>query len=183
MLSIRATMAIAQMNLNSSVRKPHSSNHALDLASYIINSQAQAGRPTTGLDLQKLLYFAQGWHLAEHGSSLFIEPFQAWKQGPVVPSVYSVFSALDNQAIPIDHRGIRSRDGQPEALSIPIIERVLHVYGVYSTSTLAVITQLPDGPWRQVWEAGKDANDEIPLEAIQRYFLKIKSQESESHGE
>jgi uncharacterized phage-associated protein len=36
----------------------------------------------------KLLYYAQGHHLAERGAPLFDDEIQAWSHGPVVQDVY-----------------------------------------------------------------------------------------------
>ncbi|MBQ1164076.1 DUF4065 domain-containing protein, partial [Streptomyces sp. A73] len=38
--------------------------------------------------LQKLCYFAYGYHLAWEGRPLFREPFEAWANGPVVYDLY-----------------------------------------------------------------------------------------------
>jgi hypothetical protein len=40
------------------------------------------------LKIQKLLYFAQGWHLAFFSCPLFEDPIEAWRHGPVVNSIY-----------------------------------------------------------------------------------------------
>lgn len=45
----------------------------------------------SNLKLQKLLYYAQGWHLALYDEPLFGEALEAWIHGPVVPSVYFHF--------------------------------------------------------------------------------------------
>lgn len=42
----------------------------------------------TQMKLQKLVFFAHGLHLAKHDAPLIKERFQAWKFGPVVPSIY-----------------------------------------------------------------------------------------------
>ena len=39
-------------------------------------------------ELQKLLYLAQGFHLAQSGEALFQEDFQAWKHGPVNSGIF-----------------------------------------------------------------------------------------------
>ncbi|WP_336214869.1 Panacea domain-containing protein [Nonomuraea sp. LPB2021202275-12-8] len=40
------------------------------------------------MKLQKLLYYAQGHHLATFGQPLFNDTIMAWDMGPVVPSVW-----------------------------------------------------------------------------------------------
>ena len=38
----------------------------------------------TAKKLEKLVYYAQAWHLARHQRPLFPETIEAWAQGPVV---------------------------------------------------------------------------------------------------
>lgn len=45
----------------------------------------------TNLKLQKLLYFAWIKYFEKTGKPLFDDEFEAWKYGPVVPSVYYDF--------------------------------------------------------------------------------------------
>ena len=45
----------------------------------------------SNLKLQKLLYYAQAWHLALYGEPLFRDRIEAWVHGPVVPPVFGAF--------------------------------------------------------------------------------------------
>lgn len=56
----------------------------------------------TNLKLQKLLYYAQGWHLGLYGAPLFREPLQAWIRGPVVPVVYDEFKRFGSKPIQLE---------------------------------------------------------------------------------
>lgn len=69
---------------------PRKKPTALHVAQYFI-SQSKISSPyaVTNLKLQKLLYYAQGFHLAVYGEPLFEEEIQAWAHGPVIPSVYN----------------------------------------------------------------------------------------------
>jgi uncharacterized phage-associated protein len=42
----------------------------------------------SNLKLQKLVYYAQAWHLGIAEKEIFQEDFQAWVHGPVLPSLY-----------------------------------------------------------------------------------------------
>lgn len=53
----------------------------------------------TPMKLLKLVYIAHGWHLAVSGLPLFPEPVQAWKYGPVVPSLFHEFKVFGGQPI------------------------------------------------------------------------------------
>lgn len=46
------------------------------------------GRSFSNLQIQKLLYLGQMFHMGEHGVPMFDDDFEAWKLGPVIPSVY-----------------------------------------------------------------------------------------------
>ncbi|MGO9794311.1 MAG: Panacea domain-containing protein [Solirubrobacteraceae bacterium] len=41
------------------------------------------------MKLQKLVYYAQAWHLALHDKPLFREAIEAWANGPVVRELYN----------------------------------------------------------------------------------------------
>lgn len=58
--------------------------------------------PLNPLRVQKLLYFAEAWSLEILDRSLFQEPIQAWKFGPVVPSVYHEYKPLERSTIPFE---------------------------------------------------------------------------------
>ena len=53
----------------------------------------------TPLKLQKLIYFAHGWHLAIRDQPLIDELVEAWEYGPVIPNVYHEFKVFGNQPI------------------------------------------------------------------------------------
>ena len=78
---------------------------ALDIAKKLIfkaqNDEPNGGERLTNLKLQKLLYYQQGYHLAAFGTPLFSEDVESWMYGPVVPSVYDVYSAYGSSALPV----------------------------------------------------------------------------------
>lgn len=52
----------------------------------------------TNLKLNKLIYIAYGWALAL-GTKLFDEPIQAWRFGPVIPTIYYEFKCFGGEKI------------------------------------------------------------------------------------
>jgi uncharacterized phage-associated protein len=67
---------------------------AIDVAEYFIWLCNDSGSFITNLKLQKVLYYAQGWHLALKGKPLFDEDFQAWVHGPAIPYVYGTYKTF-----------------------------------------------------------------------------------------
>ncbi|MDR1313648.1 MAG: DUF4065 domain-containing protein [Deltaproteobacteria bacterium] len=63
-------------------------NSAIAVANWFIGKNREEPSGLTHLKLQKMLYFAQGWHLAYFNVPLFEDPIEAWKYGPVIRSVY-----------------------------------------------------------------------------------------------
>jgi uncharacterized phage-associated protein len=56
---------------------------ACSVAKYFVSLvDEEAGDSISNLKLQKLLYYAQGAHLALHNTPLFPEAIEAWTRGP-----------------------------------------------------------------------------------------------------
>lgn len=72
---------------------------ANELSDYIVDMCLSEGHPISNLQLQKILYFCQLEYLRETDSFLFDDDFQAWKYGPVIPSVYRKYSIWGGKKI------------------------------------------------------------------------------------
>src|SRR5437016_1983852 len=59
------------------------------IADYFIALSNESQSPITNLKLQKLVYYAQAWHLAILKKALINEDFQSWAHGPVIPQLYN----------------------------------------------------------------------------------------------
>lgn len=77
-----------------------------DIADYFVWLANETGSFISNLKLQKLVYYAQAWHIALYNESLFEEDFQAWVHGPVIPSLYQKYKSFGWQPI--------SKDANPE---------------------------------------------------------------------
>lgn len=134
------------------------------IANYLIwraNSDEELGENISNLKLQKLLYYAQGFHLALNGAPLFDEPIEAWLHGPVVRSIYLLYNSYGAQAIPTP------QDFDPDAIdseTVEIIEEAYSVYGQYSAWGLRNLTH-EEAPWKDT-----PLNGVISQEAMRRYF-------------
>ena len=123
--------------------------------------------PVDAMKLQKLLYYAQGWHLAITGQPLFTDSIEAWRDGPVVPVVYS------------GHRGRRKvsswPSGNPAALdkdSVQLLDLVCASYGELSGDDLSKLTHSED-PWLQARRGLREdepGDELITYDAMRRYF-------------
>lgn len=140
---------------------PYSAQTIANFLIWRANSDEELGENISNLKLQKLLYYAQGFHLAIKGAPLFTDPIVAWRHGPVVRSIYSKYRGSGAAALPTPD------DFDPEAIDSEaqaVIEEAYGVYGQYSAWGLRNLTH-EEAPWRDT-----PADQEIPLEAMRRYF-------------
>lgn len=61
---------------------------ASNIADYFLYVANESGSYISNLKLQKLVFYAQAWHLAIYENPLFEEEFEAWVRGPVIPALY-----------------------------------------------------------------------------------------------
>ena len=115
----------------------------------------------TNLRLQKLLYFAQGWHLARYGRPLFDDDIEAWRLGPVVRSVYNEYKAYGKSGIDGD---LPDTDAFTED-EFSLLLDVAREYEKYGTSHLIDMTHVPGSPWAIAGE-----RNVIPMGLIRSHF-------------
>ncbi len=138
---------------------------AQTIANYLIwrvNSDEEYGEKITNLKMQKLLYYAQGFHLAWRGMQLFDESIEAWAHGPVVPDVY--YEYRDNGSRPIP----TPDDFDPESIDVEtqtVLEEVYSVYGQFSAWGLRNLTH-EEAPWKDT-----PRNGVISPDAMHEYFV------------
>lgn len=76
---------------------------AQDVAEYFIALAKHSGDTSvTNLKIQKLVYYAQAWYLANFDKPLFEEDFQAWVHGPVIPELYQQYKEFSYKPIDIN---------------------------------------------------------------------------------
>jgi uncharacterized phage-associated protein len=134
------------------------------------------------LKLQKLVYYAHGWHLGLSGLPLFVEPVQAWRYGPVIQSLRREFREFGSGPITRKARDIKVVNGSLEereyaltdATQIsPFLSRVWDQYGGYSAIQLTNMTHEPGTPWHQIathYQFKIPPGITIPNELIREYF-------------
>ncbi|MBP9773104.1 MAG: SocA family protein [Candidatus Peribacteraceae bacterium] len=148
---------------------------AEDIAVYFINlanqqviDESGATEGITNLKLQKILYFAQAAHLAVHEKPLFKEEIEAWKFGPVVPSIYKKYKQYTNKVIP-NSKVVLEFDEQ----LINFLNSIWEIYGKYSAAELVEITH-QHKPWKQAFFEGKGTTvieKAVMMSHYKGYFL------------
>ena len=161
------------------------------VANFFLDLAEERGVPLTPMKLQKLVYYAHGWHLGLTGEPLIQEDVEAWPYGPVVTSLYHEFKHHGNN--PIDTRatvtewptGSRSFNLREVAAALPddqntdyarrLLARVWDAYGQWTAVQLSNATHESGTPWDQVWQRYKSIgviprHTKIPNESIRSAF-------------
>lgn len=115
-----------------------------DVAKYFLAlTDEDAGDLISNLKLQKLVYYAQGFHLAIFNAPLFAEPIEAWTHGPVVPELYHEYKHHGSGPIPSPDNmdfSIYSKDTRE------LLNEVYSVFGQFSAWKLRSMTH-QEPPW------------------------------------
>lgn len=70
-----------------------------EIAKFFIAIANETGDVITNLKLQKLVYYAQAWFLANYKKPLLDKDFQAWVHGPVIPDLYHKYKKFGSEPI------------------------------------------------------------------------------------
>ena len=129
------------------------------------------------LKIQKLVYFAHGWHLGFDMGPLSSENARAWRWGPVFPKLYYAVRSWGNTPIgelivDLSGRGeVTTRRVPSSDNASKLIERVWEVYGDQTGLSLSHMTHVDDGPWKETRDDAPDAlSPVIPDSLICNYF-------------
>jgi uncharacterized phage-associated protein len=122
----------------------------------------------SNLKLQKLLYYAQGHHLARYERPLFTDDVQAWSHGPVVPEVYHEYKRFGSAPIVLpDDDPFTWEEVDPGTTEF--LSQVWNTYGGYSAGRLRNMTH-EEPPWQRNWHGDRERGSVIPAGDMGQYF-------------
>lgn len=169
---------------------------SLAVANELIEIAKRNGRPLTHMKLHKLLFFANGWNLAITDHPLINEEMQAWKFGPVAPSLYRELRRYGSAKI-TEPEGVYDFSGfnpfASDAISAPLtvprvpqedqfthqlLEKIWEVFGCYPAIQLTQMTHQEGTPWAQAIQ-GYDPNAipsglTVSNEVTKQYFKQLQ---------
>jgi uncharacterized phage-associated protein len=154
------------MNENSYAISPE------NLANFLLVECRERGDVITNLKLQKLLYYTQAWHLAIKGGPLFEEDFQAWVNGPVLPTQYQRFEKY--KCSPILENVESAKIDNPFIVSH--LMEIVDVFGVETDFILQMMTHL-ELPWqkaRKDFPIDKHSDEIISKDSMRRFYSSLR---------
>ena len=131
----------------------------------------KAGGAIEQMQLQKLLYYSQGWSIANDLGPIFSERIEAWVNGPVVPQLWE--QQRNNYLV----RTIPGADPQRISPShTALLEKIWQSYSKYTGVALSRLTHA-EPPWldaRRGLPEGMRSNREITQESMRNFFVSLK---------
>ena len=122
---------------------------------------------STPMHILKLVYLSHGWMLGNTGERLINEPVEAWRYGPVVPSIYHLYKSFRGDDIDVEPIDMSNKlSGYQNKL----IKVVNDAYREYSALSLSSITHQPGTPWHQTYNNGIGSGAIIPNKIIEKYY-------------
>lgn len=156
------------------------------VANYFLSKAEADGCSLCMLKLMKMVYIAQGWSLAILDRDILCEDVQAWKYGPVIPSLYHEFKHF--AANPIDVMAsffTLSIDDQEKVstnLRYPtisesetelalILDEIWSLYKDHTGGHLVNLTHMANTPWSKAI-AGKEDQKGVVISpnTIKEYY-------------
>lgn len=168
-------------------------DNALSVANYFIKQAQRDSTPIKLLGLIKRVYIAHGFSLALFDRSMIDPRFdrvEAWKYGPVIPSVYHSFKQYKNNSITDFTEVMEWNEKLAEPIFVTptledkrsrkIVEMVWKRYIEFTDSEMVTLTHRKGTPWEICYIPNKNAL--IPDEITAMYYCNLVKVVKEMHS-
>lgn len=153
-------------------------HNPVTIANHFIGLSKKKG--LTLLQLLKLSYIAHGFKLAFFDKPLANEYAEAWKYGPVFPSIYHEFKAsigpITKKANTFDmgKKILVEWDSDFTAEEEKIMKGVYTTYSPLDGWQLSALTHAKNTPWARAWKKGEHIRGfSIPNDEIRDHYKKL----------
>lgn len=148
---------------------------ASSVANEFISLSKEQNIPLTNMKLVKLMYIAQGLSLSILDRPIFKDDsIEAWKYGPVVPSIYHEFKHFKSDPITSKSMALENEWESPYEPSLTdmedkkIVKLTWNLYKDTSSKELVTSTHRPGTPWSLTYRYGE--NRVIEERLIKKYY-------------
>ena len=158
------------------------------IANYFIGLSSKG---LTLMQLLKLSYISHGFTLAFLDKPLADEYAEAWKFGPVFPSIYHEFKyekprLIKNKArwANMETRSLQEVSSSFDKDEKAIMELTHEKYGPLEGWQLSAITHAPGTPWDKAWKEGKHIRGfSIRNEEIKKHYQSLLKEANENQSQ
>ena len=124
----------------------------------------------TNMRIHKILYLCHVMYIGKKKEPLFDEHFEAWKYGPVIPSLYHDLKCYSAQPITyiLGSSSLYEQDKEKRD-EFNALKEYGAFFNRYTTADLLVLTHCEGGAWSRVYDKGV-MNKVIPNEYIMKEY-------------
>jgi uncharacterized phage-associated protein len=143
---------------------------AINVAELFLSWAHRDGDLITNLKMQKLLYYAQAWHLVNFNKKpLFNDGIEAWDFGPVIPSVYHEYKTFGYRPIP--HAITKNEEAPFTPDQMEYLELLYDKFIRFSAHELVNMSHNED-PWKKAFNSDLYPKI-ISHEEMTKYYSKL----------
>ena len=143
---------------------------------FLASLETNAGDTISPMKLQKLLYYAQAWHLVKFDKPLFKDKIEAWLHGPTVPAVYERFDNAYRDSIPFEKMFRKEYDYPRLPIELEdFLGEIFFKFGEHSAWYLETLSK-KELPWRKARNGTpmlSQCHNEITQESMKCYYSSI----------
>lgn len=149
---------------------------AATIANRFIELAEQVGKKLTPMQLIKLSYIAHGFSLAIFRRPLLAESVEAWRYGPVIPSLYRRLKKYGSNDVsgPITQMFSSFSGDGLEQDDASLIEAVYKKYGSLNGIQLSHLTHRKGTPWDITYRPD-EYGSEIDNDVIESHYAAMLS--------
>lgn len=137
--------------------------NAFELSKIVIDYCLELGHPISNLQLQKILYYIQKEFLNIFNKPAFEDAIEAWKFGPVVPSVYYQFCMFGANRIMIHYANTRIEEYS--MFELDVVKKVIRRCIAKNPWSLVEKTHAKGKAWERIFYS-RNTSKIIPLNLI-----------------
>lgn len=142
------------------------------VANRFLELAAQKNDTLTPMQLLKLVYIAHGWMLGLYGRALIRDPVEAWRYGPVIPTLYASVKGFKSQPV---CGPLKAGDDKPlDAQEADIVSQIYTIYGDRTGIDLSRLTHKPGTPWALTYREGVFGS-QISQDIIEQHYKNLAS--------
>ena len=156
-----------------------------EIANEFIRLAKDANAALTQMQLQKLVYIANGWNLAINDKPLTSDEPLAWDYGPVYRELSGALRRYGRESVTREIRNGEYMPGMfmddPEATAVGnltqdekvLIGLVYKKYGKFHAYQLSALTHKGGTPWKLIYGEGEGRNQTIHSNLIRDHFVEL----------
>jgi uncharacterized phage-associated protein len=143
------------------------------VANELLRLAREDGKALTPLQILKLVYIAHGWMLGLRQRPLISDRIEAWRYGPVIPTLYHRMKAYGAGNVTTTQLG-HSFSFEPalDADEQVMLARVYRSYRQMTGIQLSQLTHQPGTPW-EITYLSEGQNSQISNDLIAEHYRRL----------